>query len=465
MQIEDILAQIPDIQEFMSVEEMDESTLALAKKYPELASVDIVGKSRKQHPLYCLKIGNGKKTALMYGCPHPNEPIGCMMLEQLSQLLCKNPEFLKQLDTTFYIIKAIDTDGLDLNKGWLKGPFTYSNYVSHFFRPNTTQQVEWTFPFQYKNYEFHEPIPETQTVMKLMEQLQPDFVYSLHNSSFGGVYWYVSHNRDDILSKLPKAAERVNLPLNLGEPECPFSKTFAPAIYEFLRSTQYYDYYEQTLDGNPAEYMAGGGSSLDYMQSVNPDAFVMMCEEPYFYCPDSSDLSLCKDVTRRESILEGMEKRKVIVAETIRHYEVLKQYADLNTMYMRALAMYADAGEDEEKAQIALMNEHPEEFDVPATIASRFDGQIASPWYPLLAFGMLMGAAKETLETITEEAARQTLQNLIRECQCFIEKQCEQIQSVVPCQPIAIRKLVSVQMESAFIVLDAIKAKEDTHEH
>lgn len=459
MNIENILNQIPEISEFLTPTEMDESTLALVEKYPHLASVTKIGDSRKGHPLYCLKIGSGKKVALMYGCPHPNEPIGCMMLEHLSRILCENEDLLKEVDTTFYIIKAVDPDGLNLNAGWLKGPFTYDMYAKNFFRPNSTAQVEWTFPFTYKDYSFNKPIPETQAVLKLMEEIVPDFVYTLHNASFGGVYWYVSHDRKDILDKLPISAARQELPLNLGEPECAFSKTFAPAIYEFLQANQYYDYYEKTLDGNPCDYMICGGSSMDYMKNVNPDAFILMTEEPYFYCEDASDLSLCEDMTRRETILKGFELRDEIIEHTIDQYNILKNYADPNTMYMQALGMYARNNKDSNKAEIALMDENPQEFDVPATKASKFDGLISSPWYSLLGNGLLIGSAKETLETTTDETAIKALNDIIENCSAFVEEHCKKIEKQIPCRPISIKKLISVQMESAFIVLEHIKAK------
>lgn len=454
MNIENILNKIPEIHEFLTPEEMDTSTLALAKKYPEIASVTKIGESRKKHPLYCLKIGNGKKKALMYGCPHPNEPIGCMMLEHLSRILCENKDILEEVDTTFYIIKAVDPDGLNLNAGWLKGPFTYEQYASNFFRPNSTAQVEWTFPITYKEYSFNKPIPETQAVMKLMEEIKPDFVYTLHNASFGGVYYYVSHNKKEILDKLPGAAHRQNLPLNLGEPECAFSKTYAPAIYEFLQATQYYDYYEENLEDDPCKYMVCGGSSMDYMKNVNPDAFIMMAEEPYFYCEEASDLSLCEDITRRETILKGYALRDKIVDHTIEQYNILKKYANPNTMYMQALGMYASNDKSAQIAEIAMMDAHPEEFDIPATKASKFDGFISSPWYSLLGNGMLIGAAKETLKETQEQEVKEVLQGIIENCTKFVQEECKKIEEQIPCRPISIKKLISVQMECAFIVLE-----------
>ena len=71
--------KVPAYDTFLTVDEMDASTLQLAKDYPDVVTVTEVGRSRWNHPIYCLKIGSGSQNALMYGTPHPNEPIGAMM--------------------------------------------------------------------------------------------------------------------------------------------------------------------------------------------------------------------------------------------------------------------------------------------------------------------------------------------------------------------------------------------------
>ncbi|MCI9313301.1 MAG: hypothetical protein HFE68_08110 [Erysipelotrichaceae bacterium] len=458
MNLEALLDQLPQIDTFMTAKELDESSFALAKQYPHMVSLRKIGESRQQHPLYCLKIGKGRKKALMYGCPHPNEPIGCMMLEHLSRLLCEHPTLAETLDTTFYMIKVSDPDGLARNEGWLKGPFTYANYAKHFFRPISDQQVEWTFPLHYKNYHFDDVLPETKAIMNLMQEIQPDFVYSLHNSSFGGVYFYVNHAHPKILKQLPLSAKRANLPLNLGEPECAFSQTYAPAIYEFLKGTQYYDYYEENLAGDPCDAMVCGGSSLDYMNTIHPDAFVMMCEEPYFYCPASSDLSLCT-MSRKEAILHGFAQSRKVREELRKAIARLRPYGNPHSQYMRALSMYGDDSDREEKAQLALMDANPQIYEQPATKASWFDNDVAARWYPLLGFGMIIGCVDELLLTPLDEQAQADLAALKADCERYVDSVCAQIEESVPCKPIPIRTLVSVQLESAISVLTTLEVR------
>ena len=76
--------------------------------------------------------------------------------------------------------------GTRLNEGWFKGPFDIYTYASNFYRPAGKDQVEWTFPIEYKTLKFDSPLPETQALMELIDTAKPHFLYALHNAGFGG---------------------------------------------------------------------------------------------------------------------------------------------------------------------------------------------------------------------------------------------------------------------------------------
>ena len=171
-----LLEGIPDYKEFLTVEEMNSSSKKLAEEHPESVSIFEIGQTRDGIELYCLKIGSGSHTALMFGCPHPNEPIGTMMLEYFSKRLAEDEELRKELDYTWDIVKAWDADGLRLNEKWLKGPYTLYNYSRNFFRPAGFRQVDWTFPIDYKELHFHNTLPETTAMMHLIDKIRPEFL-------------------------------------------------------------------------------------------------------------------------------------------------------------------------------------------------------------------------------------------------------------------------------------------------
>ena len=110
--------------------------------------------------------------------------------------------------------------------------------------------MDWTFPIDYKKLHFHNTIPETKAMMELIDEIKPEFIYSLHNAGFGGVYWYLTEQTPEIYEEMKNAAYKQEVPLNLGEPEAPYCVEWAPAIYQSLGIRQDYDYMEKYNDGN-----------------------------------------------------------------------------------------------------------------------------------------------------------------------------------------------------------------------
>ena len=64
MDFKKLIDEIPAYDHFLTVDEMDASTLKLAEDYPDLVTVTQEGTSRGGHPIYCLKIGDGPKNAV-----------------------------------------------------------------------------------------------------------------------------------------------------------------------------------------------------------------------------------------------------------------------------------------------------------------------------------------------------------------------------------------------------------------
>jgi len=118
-----VVEEVPDYKAFHKVDELNASSEKLAHKYPDKVKLFEIGSSRKGEKIKALKIGRGEKAALLFGFPHPNEPIGSMTLEYLSWRLVEDRS-LGKLDFTWYIVKCIDPDGARLNEGWFEGPFT-----------------------------------------------------------------------------------------------------------------------------------------------------------------------------------------------------------------------------------------------------------------------------------------------------------------------------------------------------
>lgn len=455
---DNILNKIPQYSAFLTVDEMDKSSLQLAEDYPDAVKIFKAGKSRNNHPIYCLKIGNGSKKALAYGCPHPNEPIGAMMLEYFSKALAENKEFREVLDYTWYIIKSCDPDGTKLNEGWFKGPYTIYNYAKNFFRPAMNQQVEWTFPIDYKDLHFNKPIAETKVLMDIIDEIKPEFIYSLHNAGFGGAFWYITKKfGKEVYKAYHNASIEQGVPLSLGEPEVPFAENFAPAIYKLIDTVEFYDYFEKYTKINPAEMIKYGTSSNGYANKDSYNSTVLVCELPYFYDKRIDDSSE-SDMMRRDSIIKNCNQEEEFLNTIIEEYNKIEEFITNNNPFMLAVADRLKFGTGGVEAKREWARNNKELFG-KATVAQKFDSLVVSKFYNILYIGMIIRASEYELNNSSEvnDKKLSTLKESIYKMEKLLKKSAEELEMELDYSVIPISKLIRIQLECGLITAQELK--------
>ncbi|WP_328523229.1 M14 family zinc carboxypeptidase [Kribbella sp. NBC_00359] len=281
------LESVPEIEVFSTADELVEGLRELAESHPGVASLRRVGTSRLGDPLLCLTIGTTGAEALVFGLPHPNEPIGGLSALHLARRLCEDAGLRQRLGHRWHIIACIDPDGLRLNEGWLKGPFTREHYARNFYRPAGDEQIEWTFPLDYKTGYFDEVLPETAALMRLIDQLRPSLMCSLHNTELGGVYYYLSRPEPELHGVLQEIPARLGLSLDRGEPESPSISQYADGIFQMPDIETIYDYYVE--HGDPVPEKLGGNSSHSYTRPYG--TLTLLSELPYWDDARVSDAS------------------------------------------------------------------------------------------------------------------------------------------------------------------------------
>nr|WP_238356689.1 M14 family zinc carboxypeptidase [Kribbella italica] len=257
----------------------------MARRHPDVATLRRVGTSRLGEPLTALTVGDAEADALVFGLPHPNEPIGGLSAIHLARRLCEDSALRDRLGLRWHIIACIDPDGLRLNEGWLKGPFTREHYARNFYRPAGDEQVEWTFPLDYKSAYFDAALPETTAIMRLIDQTRPALMGSLHNSEVGGVYYYLSRPEPALHEVLQAIPAALGLSLDRGEPESPSMQRFADGIFRMPDLETLYDYSEQHGHELPASF--GGNSSASYARPY--ETLTVLSELPYWDDPRIAD--------------------------------------------------------------------------------------------------------------------------------------------------------------------------------
>jgi hypothetical protein len=457
MNVQSIVDHVPDYKDFLTVEEMDESCRELAREFPDIVTVFEAGRSREGHPILCMKIGDGPKNALCFACPHPNEPIGAMTLEYFSRALAENDELREGLGFTWYLIKCIDPDGVRLNENWFKGPFTVYNYTKNYYRPIGYEQVEWTFPIDYKELHFHNPLPETKTLMKLIEEIRPEFMYSLHNAGFGGAYWYITHDYPELYEDLRNSSIKQGIPLNLGEPEEPFITKFSPAIFKNMTIAEAYDFIEKYSGEKPN--IKNGTSSSDYAGSIT-DCVTLLTELPYFFDSRIEDMSE-SDMTRKEAILKSVEISQAHFARLDQILQDIRPYIQKENPFVKLVEEVIQYVRGGSEAKIKWAESNPE-FEKTAKIAEVFDNLYAAKFYNGLYLGLTVRTCAHEIERLQllekrDEEALYKLKEAHEISEKLLEEYCNVLETELDYSFIPIQKLVRIQVESGLIVANYIR--------
>ena len=438
------LARVPDFERFFTVDELFAEARRVAAAHPEVASYEEVGVSTDGEPIPMVRIGDGDEHVLLYALPHPNEPIGATLVHFLLGELVTNKAL--RAGRSWFLLPCVDPDGTRLNEGWFAGPYTIQNYARHFYRPRSEEQVEWTFPIDYKELHFDRPMPETKALMYALEHARPQLVYSLHNAGFGGVYYYLSHDLKDVYETLYEIPQKRDLALSLGEPEMPWAVTFAPAVYKTSSITEAYDHFERYGTEPPAELIQGGGSSYDFLRDRG-DPLMLIAELPYFQSAAVADETPVQ-ANRREVILAGVDKSRELVGELSDLLARMVPEMTLDTRFYRAVSAFA-VGMVQGLESKRAWAEQAEGMDVPATVAQRADALYVGPFYELLIASMLRRALDLQLAETpsgTLEACRDDLEVLLERWTGYLEANLEY--SAIP-----IKTLVEVQYGALLAVL------------
>lgn len=438
MDLKKLAEAVPDYSAFLTVEELAASTRQLAADFPELVKVREIGHSLNGIPLELVTIGSGPKSALIVGTPHPNEPIGTMTIEFLTRHLCENEALREELGYTWHFIKTIDPDGLKRNEGWLKGPFTFQNYLTHFFREAMADQAEYSFPGEYKFFRFDNPTPQTVAYMAVLDEIKPDFLYSLHNAELGGVFYFISEDAPPlypIFSELPGWFGLALDPVG----EVGFSeKTYAPSISPLISIKGMIDELEAGGVTDLSAAWRAGLSSYEY--ALQYGTFTLVVEMPYW---DNQQFLDETPVNRSlHAILEG-----VLRADEDLLGWLQPRFEATAALLEPGLNLYRNGVEEQlgvitrRIAATKQALQKPEE-NRPATQADVFANEMGAPMFRQRSLTMF----KRMLE---EEIARGNhhpkFVGIQAEAAARLDATCQELERTIPYKNIPIRSLVAVQ--------------------
>ncbi|MEV5962035.1 M14 family zinc carboxypeptidase [Kribbella sp. NPDC051952] len=437
--------RVPELDHFPGVDEISRRLDVLTAKHPDLITRRRIGTSRLGDPITMYSIGEGPDQALVYAGVHPNEPIGFWTAIRLVEDLCADPGL--RAGCRWNVIGCIDPDGTRLNEGWFDGPFDRVHYAAHFYRPAPAEQVEWSFPFQYKDAYFDQVMPETLALMRVIDDLKPTIAVSLHNTEVGGVYYYVSKKLKGFVDELHAIAASFDLPLDLGEPETPVAKVIGPAVFGMISQQAVYDYAEERGLPTPNE---SGSSSAAYAErhgTVN-----LVAELPY-WTHSSADDQAETELSYQQVLLDVVDELEGNLQVMDEVFQAARPHLSDDSQLVRGIASFLPhllRRPGRERARATEIDPGRR-----ATVSEVFGLRDNNRMYRLRYGGMLMRALDGEIARGSAAAALHPLAHRLREIYGEWQQEAASLDQELHAVPI--KDLVGVQYAATFALLDAVR--------
>jgi hypothetical protein len=441
----EVLKDIPSYSRFLKVDEID-NLINLIAKLPDVKH-KIIGKSLNDEPLVMLDIGKGEKTALIIGVPHSDEPLGSLVITFFARWLATHPE-KKNFGWRWLFIPMLERRGMQLNEGWFNMPESLAAMAKSNFREPTEDQYEWTFPIQYKDYEWTKSRPETLAVKNIFEQEKPDLLCNLHHCGFHNAYYYLSRELPEVYSDLRKLAKSCRMPLSDSAPDVPFGKIFEPGFYQMYGLKDYIDYYKEKDTILLTTIKRGACSDEWYQQKIG--GFSFNCEVPLYLSAKLQDKKP-SNKSKKEIVIERHRRKKNRVEYSIKFINLIKDFADL------ADPVLLDAAEKHlANAQNSLDHEKRILEKTEGKIVTNsevFENEVLADIFDLFFLGQIWRVA----ESICIKGGNPKICQLMDSADIEIKTLGKNVQERGGFYQLPIRNSVKMQLGSILIIAEALK--------
>jgi hypothetical protein len=282
--VSEALRAVPRFDGFRSVDDLLQFVESL-RRDPVGLDIEVAGRSANGIPIHHISYGTGSVKALFVGYPHCDEPIGGLTVLSLLTLLKQRHPAIANAEIEWHIVPCIDPDGARLNEGWSQKAFTLENYMRNFHKQEYRDQVECSFPINYKQLVFDRPTVEAKILAGLLDRIRPDFYYSLHNAWAGGAFYFLTRDIDHKHhQELYRLLEQHRIPLQVSAPHRAWCAEFGEGIYAMSTTRNLYDLLERSTS-SMEEALPMGACSWEYLAQIKERAMAFVTELPYLKHP------------------------------------------------------------------------------------------------------------------------------------------------------------------------------------
>ena len=440
----EVLREVPAYRRFLKLSEID----TLTKKFARKSSIEkrVIGQTVEKEPINMYVVGSGKKTAMMIGVPHSDEPLGSLVTTHFINWMMLHPE-ADFFQWKWLIIPVLERRGMRMNESWFKDFGSLVSMAKSHFREPVEDQYEWTFPVKYKNYQWARSRPEADAVKEALRNEKPDLLCGLHHAGFYNTYYYFSRDLPEAYQRLRKLASSLELPFSEQDPDVPFGKVIAPGFYQMYGLKDYVDYYSKNDPENLSRLKRGACSDEWYEEAVG--GFSFNCEVPLFQSSVKQDNAASPQ--NLKDVLEDNKRKSLI---RVQYYEELLSklepyFAFSNPLLLNSvLKSVADA---KLLSVDSNLKKKPAE-DRKATNFEVFENDIMADIYDLLLIGQIWRVSKY----ISSATKAPQVNHLMKQVNHKMNALAESLNTRGKFVPLPIQKLVKMQLGSTLIVADVL---------
>ncbi|MGW9210227.1 M14 family zinc carboxypeptidase [Embleya sp. NPDC055664] len=428
------LTTIPDWAEIPTVDGLIGDLETLAASNADLCRWRRYGTSRLGDPLRVLSIGHGERNVLILGGPHANEPYGALTVGHLSRLVTEHAELRD--DLTWHFLPWANPDAARMNEGWFAGPRSIRDYHEHLYRPAPVDDVDYTFPNLSENGYYDRPLPETQAVMRILEDLRPVFQYSLHNCDFGGVFYVLDHDVPGLAEDLLAFTGQCAVPLAMDSAAVAGLDSPGKGVYLYPPAEQ--------IDGGIAEV---GGTSGHWAARYGTTTLV--AEIPMWNDPcaaDETDSGRTIGEVFGRAATETAESSDLLADLMAAVRPALRSGSPL-TASVESLVRFGPLLGQGMRAAAEAMDERP------AAVGEVFVGAITPIMIRMRGLGQLRRLLRAELATGNHAPA---LRATVRKADELFDQACHAAGTVSEGNPFPLRDVVAVQVGAGLVALRRI---------
>jgi hypothetical protein len=437
----EILREVPFYSRFLKLNEVD----ALTKKFQHESCIEktTIGQTVEKETINMYVLGSGKKTAMIIGVPHSDEPLGSLVTTYFMKWMVAHPE-ADFFQWRWLIIPVLERRGMRMNEGWFNDSSSLISMARSHFREPVEDQYEWTFPFKYKNYQWTHSRPEADAVKEILKSEKPDLLCGLHHAAFYNTYYYFS--RDLPEAYLRELSKSLKLPFSEQAPDVPFGKVLAPSFYQMYGLKDYWDYYSKNEPEKLSRLKRGACSDEWYEDAVG--GFSFNCEVPLFQSSVKKDNEASEH--NLEELLENKKRKNRV---NVQYYEELLSklepfFAFSNPLLLNSVLKSVASAKL--RLEDSVSKKKPDE-DRKATNFEVFENDVMVDISDLLLLGQIWRAAKY-ISTTNETQTISLMKTVDQKMSALAESINRRGRFV----PIPLQKLVKMQLGSTLVIADVL---------